>query len=172
LNWNREDYFEWLFNSLDVFNEIKGIMFSFPKRSEGWNHQMITKWYSDLASIYDSLGFCLFSSLHLGPKYYSELYSNATGFEVTPRELMKTGERIFNLGKAFMVREGFRRKDDKWPKLFYEEPALKGPAKGKKLDEKRIDQAIDKYYKLRGWDKRTGKIKREKLIELGLDYVL
>jgi len=43
-----------------------------------------------------------------------------------------------------------------------------GPAKGTVLSKDTIEQVLDEYYELRGWDKRTGLPTKEKLIELGL----
>jgi aldehyde:ferredoxin oxidoreductase len=34
-----------------------------------------------------------------------------------------------------------------------------------------LDKMLDGYYESRGWDKQTGIPKREKLEELGLEYV-
>ena len=64
------------------------------------------------------MGGCLFAGnvVHgMGPTHWAELYSSATGFNIKPRELMLTGERIFNLMKSYIVREGLRREDDSWP---------------------------------------------------------
>jgi aldehyde:ferredoxin oxidoreductase len=171
LNWGEREYLRWLVDSLDIFDDIKDKIFGIPPRINSLNEPMITKWHTDLASLYDSLGFCLFSSSHLGPTYYAKLYSSGTGLDISPRRLMKTGERVFNIVKAYMVREGFRREHDNWPNVFYEEPALAGPAKGIKLDKQKIDRAIDEYYELRGWAKKTGIPKRDKLVELRLDDV-
>ena len=51
------------------------------------------------------------------------------------------------------------------------EPLPEGPAKGAVLSRNTINQLLDEYYELRGWDKRSGIPTEEKLIELGLgDY--
>jgi len=43
-----------------------------------------------------------------------------------------------------------------------------GPAKGVVLSRDTMDQLLDEYYVLRGWDKNSGLPTEEKLIELGL----
>jgi aldehyde:ferredoxin oxidoreductase len=82
-----------------------------------------------------------------------------------------TGERIFNLEKAFNYREGFRREDDEWvPARFYTEAPTIGRAKGITWDPKIVSAALDKNYTEHGWDVKTSKPSQEKLTQLGLDY--
>ena len=47
------------------------------------------------------------------------LISSATGLEMDGNGLMKVGERVFTLEKAFNLREGLRRKDDTLPERFF-----------------------------------------------------
>ena len=81
---------------------------------------------------------------------------------------MNSGERVFNVLKAYNVRQGLSRKDDNWPDRFYDEPLPDGPAKGAKLSRQTIDGLLDEYYALRGWDQKTGLPFENKLKELGL----
>jgi aldehyde:ferredoxin oxidoreductase len=85
-------------------------------------------------------------------------------------ELMKTGERIINLCRAFNAREGITRKDDKLPKRF-SEPLPEGPYKGEAFPEDVFERMLSQLYKLRGWDEKTGIPTRKKLEELELRYV-
>jgi aldehyde:ferredoxin oxidoreductase len=105
----------------------------------------------------------------MGPTHYAKLYSALTGREITPQELMQTGDRIFNLMKCYNVREGLTRKDDSWPRRFYKEPLPDGPFKGSVLDENKFQQLLGEYYKLRGWEKSSSIPTKDKLIELGLN---
>ena len=43
--------------------------------------------------------------------------------------------------------------------------------KGKTVDRAEFERMKDEYYELRGWDPETGFQKREKLNELGLDFL-
>ena len=129
------------------------------------------KWFEDLYSILNALVLCFFPSgfrLSLGPTHLSQLFSACTGWDTTPQDIMKFGERTFTLLKAYTVRQGLTRKDDTWPDRFFTEPLPEGPAKGAVLSRGTIEQLLDEYYELRGWDQRTGLPTREKLIELGL----
>ena len=74
-----------------------------------------------------------------------------------------------NLERAYIAREGFRRKDDTVCRRMLEEPIPHDniPAIGKNMDI-----MLDDYYRLRGWDIETGIPKEEKLRELDLDFVI
>ncbi|MFC2066095.1 aldehyde ferredoxin oxidoreductase family protein [Chloroflexota bacterium] len=135
---------------------------------------LLVKWVNDLCSALSAAGACIFPTTRLvalGPTQYSSLISAATGWEMTPEEFMKSGERIANLQRAYDVRGGITRKDDNWPARFYNEPLPEGPSKGAVLSKEAVDKAIDAYYELRGWDKKSGVPTREKLAELGLEDV-
>ena len=73
--------------------------------------------------------------------------------------------------RAFMVREGFRRKDDKLPRRFMEEPIPRGPSKGMMISRENLDTMLDEYYTFRGWDLKTGIPTPERLVSLGLEDV-
>jgi aldehyde:ferredoxin oxidoreductase len=85
--------------------------------------------------------------------------------------LKKVGERMFNLERAFNVREGFSRKQDTLPKRILTEPlhTRKAPGEGQIVSHQ--DEFLDKYYQLRGWTK-DGIPTEKKLKELGLDFTL
>ena len=95
----------------------------------------------------------------------------ATGMDCSLDDAKKTAERIWNMMRAFMVREGFRRKDDKLPKRFMEEPIPTGPSKGMVISRENLDLMLDEYYSFRGWDLKTGIPTPERLVSLGLDDV-
>ncbi len=80
-------------------------------------------------------------------------------------ELMKIGERQINAKRLFNLREGLTSFDDTLPKRFTDEPMPEGPGKGQVAN---LAIMLDQYYKLRGWDIKTGKIKPEILKRLGL----
>ena len=68
--------------------------------------------------------------------------------------------------KLFAIREGFTKKDDMFPKKFFELIEY-GPKKGIKIDYKQLLKARDFYYRLAGWS-QVGVPKKEKLIDLDL----
>jgi aldehyde:ferredoxin oxidoreductase len=88
--------------------------------------------------------------------------------KMSEKSLRRTGERIVNLQRAYNIREGLSREDDRLPARFTEEPSPEGPCKGQKVN---LEMMLDEYYLARGWDVRTGLIPRRKFEELGLGDV-
>ena len=74
-------------------------------------------------------------------------------------------ERIYNIERAFNIREGFGRKDDSLPQRMLTEELQKGAANGQRV--RKQDAFMHQYYDLRGWD-RNGIPTQKKLQELGL----
>ncbi len=139
----------------------------------GKDKARMVKVLADMWALYDCLSVCKFTGVPEGGikvKTLSDIVAAATGWDVTPVELMTVGERAINLARAFNVREGISRKDDVLPARLME--ALpEGLYKGEAIPKDTFDQALDYYYEFRGWDKQTGIPTREKLKELGLEYV-
>jgi len=98
----------------------------------------------------------------------SEIFAAATGLPMTSEELLRCGERVYNVEKLFNVREGFGRESDYPPPRFFEEAMPDGPGKGSRLNREDYDRLLDEYYEARGWDKKTGEPTQEKLASLGL----
>jgi len=128
-------------------------------------------WHENWHCVVDSLGLCKLEGIcikPLKPKHFQHMLSAATGWDISIEELETIGERIWNLERLFGVREGIRRKDDLPPHRLYNEPISTGPGAGEILDHDKYDVMLDEYYKLRGWDERTGIPGREKIQKLGL----
>ncbi len=115
----------------------------------------------------DTLGACKFMGFCVASEEWVELVAHCLGREFTYDDMVKVGERSYNLARVFNVREGVTRADDTLPPRLLEEPLPEGPAKGKVNEN--LPEMLDKYYELRGWDKATGKPTPEKLRELGLE---
>ena len=115
----------------------------------------------------DSLDLCKFSSFAYAAEDYAGLLAGMTGWDISPDEIMKIGERVWNLERYYNQLNGFDRKDDTLPKRFFAEPAPSGPAKGWKVDEELFNRLLDEYYEKRGWTKE-GKVPEAKLKELGI----
>jgi len=167
----------WWIDQFDMFEDVKAEVYKMsPKEvSSTWEGKaLMCKWFEDLYSALNGLGLCFFPSgfdLALGPTHFSKLLSACTGLDTTPQDIMRMGERIFTLLKAYAVRQGLTRKDDTLPDRFFNDPLPEGPAKGAVLSKDTISQLLDEYYELRGWDKSLGVPTREKLIEIGLQDI-
>jgi aldehyde:ferredoxin oxidoreductase len=84
-----------------------------------------------------------------------------TGVPMTADDVMKAGERIYNLERYYNNLAGFdKEEDDYLPKRFTEEPAS-GNSAG---EVSRMDIMLGEYYQVRGWE--NGKVTQEKLREL------
>ena len=117
------------------------------------------------AAILDAGGFCQFSlSGQEPPQMFAQL-ATATGVGYTFDEVVKIGEKIWNLQRLFNLKAGLTRADDCLPKRFLEEPAPAGPGKGSVVD---LETMLSQYYMMRGWDE-NGVPSPEQLAELGLE---
>jgi aldehyde:ferredoxin oxidoreductase len=129
----------------------------------------VVKDMEDALTTFDALGVCKFMGMALMAEDILSVINAATGWDLDVAGFRQAGERIFNLARAFNVREGLRRKDDTLPKRLLEDPLPDGPAAGLTVD---LDPLLDAYYEFRGWDRQTGIPTREKLRELELDFVI
>jgi aldehyde:ferredoxin oxidoreductase len=131
---------------------------------------LVVKHFEEMAAIADSLGVCknTYNNMEvLSWEETAELLRAATGWDITGEEVRQIGERIVNLERLFIAREGITRKDDTLPRRFLEEPLPEGsgPSTGSVLE---LEPMLDEYYRARGWDVETGLPTREKLKELRL----
>jgi len=85
--------------------------------------------------------------------------------------LGRVGERVWNLDRAFNARDGFDRRHDTLPQRLQTEPLHVIDAEGEGQMVRNLEGFLDEYYRLRGWTE-NGIPSREKLTELGLDYVV
>lgn len=106
-----------------------------------------------------------------GPKEQAELMRATTGWEWTVDDVQKVGERRLNMLRAFNAREGVGREMDTLPKRIFDEPLKGGASDGVAVTRKELEDALDMYYEMCGWDVATGKPKQAKLEELGLGWM-
>jgi aldehyde:ferredoxin oxidoreductase len=133
----------------------------------------LNKIVGDLFALFDSFVVCKWTVYPCGGTKITtlnDIVAAATGWDITVGELMKAGERIFNLCRAFNAREGITRKDDALPKRFTE-ALTEGPYKGETISNEVFAEMLSYYYEFRGWDKEMGIPSKEKLEELELGYV-
>ncbi|ALC88997.1 aldehyde:ferredoxin oxidoreductase [Bacillus sp. FJAT-18017] len=123
----------------------------------------LLKIFQDLLAFSDSMNICKFSSFSENAEHYAEQYSTMTGNTLTADDVMKAGERIYNLERYYNNLAGLnKREDDFLPKRFTEEPAS-GNSAG---HVSRMDIMLEEYYQVRGW--RDGIVPEDKLRELGI----
>lgn len=131
-------------------------------------------WQECLYALVDALGICKFQTVFLSPnmpkwKEYAKLLEKVVGLSFSEEQLMEIGERIYNLERMFLIREGITRKDDNLPERYFQEPTPAGleAVKGKVIDRSKFEHMLDEYYELHGWD-QEGKPLPATLARLGL----
>jgi len=122
------------------------------------------KIFQDLTAVVDSVGICLFTTFAIGLPEISSMFRTATGCDCSDEEVLKAGERIWNLEKMFNLEAGFTKADDKLPPRLLNEPLTEGPAKGMVSE---LPVMLEEYYKGRGWDE-NGIPTDDKLKELSI----
>jgi len=202
LNWVRKEEHSYL--SSDVLRGIAKKFFGSELAvdfSTYLGKPLAAKKIQDREYIKDSLLLCSFawpivtaqnSENHMGdPTLESQLLSAVTGRETDEEELYVAGERIFNLQRAILVREGHSgREKDVLPEYLHTRPIKRLIApynpdclvpgregevisrSGEVVDTEEFESMKDKYYQLRGWDVGSGLQTRKKLDELGLKDIM
>jgi aldehyde:ferredoxin oxidoreductase len=126
-------------------------------------------------SLFDALGNCRLQMMELGfeEQHYAELYTVITGRKNSWAELLEISEHIWQLTRAFSVREikGFGKHVDLPPPRFYEEPIADGPNQGHVLSQEDIHNLLAWYYAARGWS-ANGIPTRRTLLRAGLPEVV
>ncbi len=126
---------------------------------------------------------------HVGdPAFESRILSAASGVDCSENDFYLLGERVFNLQRAILLREGHRARDedflpDEWHDRPLEthvaDPECIVPGKkgrvtsqvGRKVDRDAYLAIRDDFYRLRGWDVPTGLQPIAHLEDLDLGYV-
>jgi aldehyde:ferredoxin oxidoreductase len=123
----------------------------------------LTKDFQDLKSFTDSMDICWFSSFAEGAEEYAAQYSAMTGVEFMADDVMKTGERIYNLERRFNNLAGIGKGSDTLPERFLKEPSTMPGSEGQVCE---LDLMLEEYYAARGWVE--GVVPEEKLKELAI----
>ncbi len=111
----------------------------------------LVKEMQDFCAICDTLNCCKFIIFGLGEATvdtFVEWVNMATGWDMTHEELMRAGERIFNLKRMYLVRDGQSRKDDVLPPKM----TMRRGSGGSATNIPDVAGMLDDYYELRGWD--------------------
>jgi aldehyde:ferredoxin oxidoreductase len=155
---NQSDYFmvDW-----GNTNDEAGIGY-FPRHEGGVKAANVAR-HQDWRTVYNALVMCIFANV--SPQTQVELINAACGLHWDVEEMMRAGERGWNLKRAINNRLGLNRKNDRLPKALLE-PYQDGGSAGYVIP---FDEMIRAYYAARGWDLRTGRPRREKLLSLGLE---
>jgi len=145
----------------------------YPKPVKRHDPDLLSKAIADcgpLHQFFDCLGICVFTA-QVDLDMITEAINAATGWDFTSEEVLKVGERIVTLQRAYSIRHGITpEKDDTVSPRLATAPvdgAMKGVTFMPVLDKIRRD-----YYRLKGWDVVTSKPLPETLEKLGLEDVI
>ncbi len=121
----------------------------------------LVKIFQDVHAFSDSMDLCKFSAFAMGADEYASQYSAMVGVPFTAADVLKTGERIYNLERHYNNLAGFGAGSDTLPKRFLEEPSTMPGSEGQLCE---LDKMLAEYYKERGWE--NGVVPEAKLKEL------
>lgn len=129
------------------------------------------------SNIMNSLPLCMFCQIGFAQQYspigfpgitakeVTEWFKLATGMEKDFQSLMRSGERMFNLKRLINLKFGLDPASDTLPARLITRERRQGRAANHLPP---IKEMVEDYYRLRGWE-TSGKIKKEKLEQLGLE---
>jgi len=158
---NQSDYF-----FVDLLGNVKeeiGIEFH-SRHAQVEKVGSIAK-HQDWRTIDNAIVMCIFANVE--PQSKADLINAACGLDWSVDDLMRFGERSWNIKRVINNRMGLTAKNDKLPKALLT-PMPDGGSEGYVPD---LEGMLNAYYEVRGWDKSTGKPSREKLIALGMDDI-
>ena len=117
--------------------------------------------FQDIHAFSDSMDICKFSAFAIGADEYAAQYSAMVGVPFTADDVLKTGQRIYNLERHYNNLNGFGEGSDMLPKRFTEEASTMPGSEGHVCE---LDDMLAEYYEKRGWD--NGVVSEAKLKEL------
>ncbi|MCC6165954.1 MAG: aldehyde ferredoxin oxidoreductase family protein [Caldilineaceae bacterium] len=123
----------------------------------------LTKIFQDVHAVSDSLDLCKFSAFAEGMDEYTQQFNAVTGLNYSVEELLRCGERIYNLERYYNNLNGLREGSDYLPKRFTHEPSTMPGSMGHVCE---LDLMLEEYYAARGWE--NGVVPESKLQELGI----
>ena len=102
-------------------------------------------------NLYNSLTLCEFENPPT--PLLADAINGATGWNVTPQDLLAAGKRIVSLKRLLNFKLGLTRADDRLPDLLLK-PLMEGGSKGVVPD---MAALLEGAYAEFGWDAKTGR---------------
>ncbi|HDK26345.1 MAG TPA: hypothetical protein ENG48_04540 [Candidatus Atribacteria bacterium] len=136
-----------------------------PNTLEGASH--VVKIYQDFTAVYNSCVLCQFMIWGgIGLSDMVKILNAITGWNMSIKEFMECGERIFNFQRLLNIAYGISGKDDTLPQRIFE-PSTSGP-RAYQTPREGFEEVLKEYYKERGWDEK-GIPYRERLASLKIE---
>jgi aldehyde:ferredoxin oxidoreductase len=160
---NQSDYF-----IVDLGKTISQIGIEYYSHLAGKEKAANVARHQDWITLFNSLVMCTFANVL--PDNVTELLNSAGGYDWETGDMMKAGERGWNLKRVINHRLGLRRTNDRLPTQLlkaYEDSGNDGHTVVPDLES-----MLKSYYTARGWNPESGFPSRNKLSELELDWVI
>jgi aldehyde:ferredoxin oxidoreductase len=156
-----------------LYAHVFGVKRLFPaarrmiRRAKGRQAKQVSQYVatSYFMQLINGCGLCEFGPMTISFPIVE--YINAvTGWDLSADEYFRIGERILNLRKAFNVREGIKKEDQKLHDRAVGRPPLtSGPLKNVTVDMESLQR---EFFDVVRWDPSTGGPTPEKMEELGI----
>ena len=117
--------------------------------------------FQNVHAFSDSMDLCKFSAFAQGGDEYAQQYSAIVGVPFTADDVLKTGERIYNLERHYNNLAGHGEGSDYLPDRFTKEASDQDGSDGHVCE---LDDMLAEYYEKRGWV--NGVVPESKLKEL------
>ena len=130
-----------------------------PLKWEGKGELMMI--FQNVHAVTDCLDVCKFSTFAESMDAFAAQFAAVTGAPCTAGDLLKAGERVYNLERYYNNLNGIAGKDDSLPERFLKEPSQEPGSMGQVCE---LDKMLAEYYKARGWV--DGVVPEAKLREL------
>jgi aldehyde:ferredoxin oxidoreductase len=117
--------------------------------------------FQNVHAMTDCLDLCKFSTFAESLDTFAAQFNAVTGLQYSASDLVRAGERVYNLERYYNNLNGFDAKDDTLPRRFLEEPSQEQGSRGHVCE---LDKMLAEYYEARGWV--NGVVPEAKLKEL------
>ena len=159
---NQSDYF-----LVDLGQVEPSLGMQFYARHDGAEKAANVAIHQNWRTLFNSLVMCFFANT--SPEDVLALINAACGLKWSLRDMLMTGERGWNLKRAINNRLGLNRANDKLPKPLLQ--PYTDAQRGEDDFAPDFDAMLVAYYQARCWDPTTGYPQKQKLLDLGLDWV-
>jgi aldehyde:ferredoxin oxidoreductase len=160
---NQSDYF-----LIDIGQVLESIGIEPFDRQAGAEKARNVAIHQNWRTIANSLVMCIFANVPA--ETVLELINSACDLNWDIEEMLRAGERGWNLKRVINNRLGLTHNNDKLPKEFLQ-PFADHP-KGANGYVPDFEKMLKSYYSARGWDADTGYPTKERLASLGLEWVV
>jgi aldehyde:ferredoxin oxidoreductase len=160
---NQSDYF-----LIDMGQELAKLGITAIDRHAGAEKAKNVAMHQDWRTIANSLVLCVFANVPATTVL--ELINASCGLDWDIEQMMRCGERGFNLKRVINHRLGLNGQNDKLPKSLLL-PYIDHPESADGFVPE-FENMLTAYYQARGWDSVTGVPTKQKLISLALDWLV